>query len=101
MTIETKFSEDGKLLVIHIKGKFDFTMLNEFRQAYCDVANGVNNYVVDMRDTSTIDSSALGMLLNMKRHLNLKDGEIKIINCNDIVNKVLHITNFNKKFIIE
>ena len=101
MTIETKLSDDNKLLVIHIKGKFDFTMLNEFRQAYCDVANGVNSYVVDMRDTSTIDSSALGMLLNMKRHLNLKDEEIKIINCNDIVKKVLQITNFNKKFIIE
>ena len=101
MTIETKLSEDGKLLVIRIKGNFDFTMLNEFRQTYCDVAKGVNNYMVDMRDTSTIDSSALGMLLNMKRHLNLQDGEIKIINCNPTVKKVLRITNFNKKFSIE
>lgn len=101
MAIETKLSEDGDLLVIKIKGNFDFTMLNEFRQTYCDDSVTPNKYVVDMRDTPTIDSSALGMLLNMKRYLNLPDGNIKIINCNKVVQKVLLITNFNKKFTIE
>lgn len=101
MAIETTVSEDGNLLVIKIKGKFDFTMLNEFRQAYCDNSITPNKYVVDMRHTLTIDSSALGMLLNMKRHLNSPDGAIRIINCNKIVQKVLHITNFNKKFVVE
>ena len=101
MAIGTKLSEDGNILVIKIKGKFDFSLLSEFRQTYCDDSIAPNKYIVDMRDTSTIDSSALGMLLNMQRHLKLPDGNIKIINCNKVVQKVLLITNFNKKFTIE
>jgi anti-anti-sigma factor len=59
------------------------------------------NVTVDMRETSAIDSSALGMLLNMKRFLNKSDKEIKIKNCNQVVKKVFQITNFNQKFTIE
>lgn len=54
-----------------------------------------------MRKTDTVDSSALGMLLNMKKYLNKEDGEIHIINCNKFVGKILDITNFKKKFSID
>ena len=101
MGVESKLSEDGKLLIISISGAFDFTLLNDFRKAYSDDAVSPDKYIVDMRNTSTIDSSALGMLLNMKRHLNRQDGDIRIINCNDVVKKVFRITSFDKKFIIE
>jgi anti-anti-sigma factor len=101
MTVESRLSEDGKLLVISIDGAFDFVLLNDFRQAYCDNTISPEKFIVDMRKTSTIDSSALGMLLNMKRQLNKPDGDIRIINCNDVVKKVFRITSFDKKFIIE
>ena len=101
MPVNAKFSQDDKLLIISIDGKFDFNLLNEFRDSYTDFPGAAEAFVVDLRNTVTIDSSALGMLLNMKRHLKLPDGKIKIINCNETVSKVLHITSFNKKFAIE
>ena len=101
MAVETRVSEDGNLLIISINGAFDFALLNDFRKAYSNDECTPNKFIVDLRSTSTIDSSALGMLLNMKRHLNKPDGEIKIINCNDVIKKVLRITSFNKKFTIE
>lgn len=103
MSVEAKISEDNSLLVITIDGKFDFTLLNEFRQAYNVNEGGIapSKYIVDMRKTSTIDSSSLGMLLNMQRYLKKPDGEIRIINCNSVVKKVFQITNFNRKFTIE
>jgi len=101
MTIETRVSKDDKTLVISISGNFDFTLLNEFRKAYSEAKGLADSYIVDLRSTATIDSSALGMLLNMQRHLNQPDGKIKIINCNQVVGKVLRITSFDKKFILE
>ena len=101
MTVEIRTSEDNEELVISIKGKFDFTLLNEFRQAYStDIVNR-NNVVIDMRNTSSIDSSALGMLLNMQRNLKKSDGEISVVNCNEDVRKVFDITHFDKKFNIK
>ena len=101
MPVDTKFSQDGKLLIVSIDGNFDFSLLNEFRQSYFESSVAPEKFIVDLRNTKTIDSSALGMLLNMKRYLNKADGEIRIINCNETVKKVLHITSFNKKFTIE
>jgi len=99
--IEAKLSNDNQVLVISIKGIFDFSMLNEFRQAYSTNVDAPVKVIIDMRDTTSINSSALGMLLNMQRHLKKDDREIEIINCNDVVKKIFNITHFNKKFSIE
>ena len=48
-----------------------------------------------------IDSSALGMLLNLQSALNKKDNEITIVNCNEVISKILTITNFSNKFNVE
>jgi anti-anti-sigma factor len=101
MAIETRLSNDDTVLVIGINGPFDFSLLNEFRQAYSKDEYQTKNITIDMRRTSTIDSSALGMLLNMQRYLKKKDREINIINCGPVVLKVFQITHFNEKFTIK
>ena len=101
MTVEARIANDNTALVISIKGRFDFTLLNEFRKAYSTETGDPIKVVIDMSNTTTIDSSALGMLLNMQRYLEKSDGEIRIINCNQDVKKILNITHFEKKFGIE
>lgn len=98
MNVSTQFSENDNVFTISISGSFDFNSLNAFRQAYSDEAIKSAKFVIDMRSTETIDSSALGMLLNMQRFLNKADGEISITNCNPIVAKIFAITHFGKKF---
>lgn len=103
MPVEIKSSENNDVFVISVKGAFDFSMLEEFRNAYSDydAIKSSTRVVIDMRDTSSINSSALGMLLNMQRHLNKKDREIEIININHVVKRVLDITQFGSKFKLE
>jgi anti-anti-sigma regulatory factor len=48
-----------------------------------------------------MDSSALGMLLNMKKYLNKQDREIRITNCGPTLKKILLIARFDKKFAID
>ena len=100
MTIETRFSTDNNVCTISINGVFNFSCLNEFRKAYSDDSVINAKVIIDMRSTSTIDSSALGMLLNMQRFLKKEDGEISIVNCNKVVEKIFNITHFEKKFSI-
>ena len=101
MSVESSFTEDDSVLIISIKGVFDFKLLSAFRQAYSDKGIKCEKIIIDMRGTSSIDSSALGMLLNMQRYLEKNDGEISIINCNKDVAKIFNITHFDKKFRIE
>lgn len=105
MSITTRFSNDNDVYTISIDGDFEFSRLNEFRKAYTDEVNenkiASAKVIIDFEKTNTIDSSALGMMLNMQKHLNKQDREITIINCNDVVAKILKITNFEKKFTVE
>ena len=101
MTVKTDLCEKESTLTISIDGKFDFGSLKDFRQAYSEDHGRVSKYIVDMRRTETMDSSALGMLLNMKKYLNKEDREIRIINCGPTLRKILLIARFDKKFKID
>ena len=98
MPVESVLSSDGKTLTISISGRFDFEMVQEFRSAY-DHHQGVN-YILDLSATEHMDSSALGMLLNMRKVLG-DDVSISIINCRPQVKKILTISRFDKKFNLE
>ena len=88
-------------MVIAIKGRFDFTQVKEFRDAYSEDGNGkCKSYVVDLRDTEHMDSSALGMLLNMRKHLG-ETTPIRIANSRPQIKKILTISRFDKKFEID
>lgn len=102
MSVESLLTNNKKTFTITIEGDFNFSLLHPFRSAYNNRdASAAENIVVDLRKTLTVDSSALGMLLNMQTDLNKKDNEIRIINCNEVVKKIFAITNFEKKFNVE
>lgn len=101
MSLSTHISSDGRQLTIQIKGKFDFNLVQDFRSAYSDVGDESPKVVVDLRETEYMDSSALGMLLNMQKMLNGKVSSISITNCKPQIKKILQISRFDKKFDIE
>lgn len=101
MSLTTSVSQDRKTYTIEIKGKFDFNFVQEFRNAYSSVDDSIEAVVVDLRNTEYMDSSALGMLLNMQKSLKGKVDNIKIANCKPQIKKILQISRFDKKFDID
>ncbi len=51
-----------------------------------------------MRDATYLDSSALGMLLLLRDHAGGDAAEVRIVNCNPDVRKILTISNFEQLF---
>ena len=100
MAIWSSESTDGKELTIKIQGRFDFSAHQEFRDAYEKQSGQLSSYVVDMKDTTYLDSSALGMLLLLRDHAGGDNANIKICNCNSDVKKILTISNFEQLFTI-
>lgn len=94
MALATRFN-DG-VMTIQLGKKFDFDFVGDFRDAYTDAT--AKSYVIDFRDTEYMDSSGLGMLLNMRRHVGSDKVPIKLINCRPQVKKVLLISRFETKF---
>lgn len=101
MGVQSNIDNSGKELIIKIDGRFDFSAHQEFRDAYENISNDVKSYIVDLGNTSYLDSSALGMLLLLRDHAGGDNSSIKIIKCNEDVRKILTISNFEQLFTIQ
>jgi HptB-dependent secretion and biofilm anti anti-sigma factor len=100
MSLDREYSDDGKTLTIFVEEKFDFTKVQEFRTAYSTEPTNFSCVVINLQKTEYMDSSALGMLLNMHKTLSDKVSEFKIEQCRPQVLKILQIARFDKKFLI-
>ena len=98
MSVMSEVSLDGKKLTIAIKGRFDFGSHQVFRDAYERFYKVPELYVVDLKDTTYMDSSALGMLLLLRDHAGGDDAEVQVININSGVRQILAISNVDKLF---
>ena len=98
MSVESEVSLDGKTLTIAIKGRFDFGSHQAFRDAYERFYKVPQVYIVDLKETTYMDSSALGMLLLLRDHAGGDNSEVRVINSSADVRKILAISNFDKLF---
>jgi anti-anti-sigma factor len=97
MSITTSLSNDESVVTIHINGRFDFATHQEFLRAYKAYPRGEKAFVVDLKNAEYVDSSAMGMLLQL-RDYGKKDQSMQLVNGNDGVREILRIANFDKLF---
>ena len=101
MAITTSRISSNSELMISIKGRFDFSSHQEFRDAYESSGSPCEKYKIDMSETTYLDSSALGMLLLLRDYAGGDNADINIVNCNNDVKKILTISNFEQLFHIQ
>ena len=85
---------------VALTGRFDFNCHREFRSA-CDGALGhpdASNIEIDFRRVEYLDSSALGMLLQLRERAQAASRAVRLANCSGIVGDVLKVANFGKLF---
>lgn len=98
MAILSSLSNDGSLLTITVQGRFDFSSLHDFRNSYEKVSPKPTKYIIDLKDSDYLDSSALGMILALHEHAGGGKSDINVINCNPDVKKILLITKLDELF---
>ncbi|VVO04634.1 STAS domain-containing protein [Pseudomonas fluorescens] len=98
MSVESEVSPDGQKLTISIKGRFDFGKHQAFRDCYEHLHQTPSAVVVDLKEATYLDSSALGMLLLLRDHAGGENSDVRVINGSSDVRKILAISNFDKLF---
>ncbi|NPA72002.1 MAG: STAS domain-containing protein [Gammaproteobacteria bacterium] len=92
---------EGELVTISVDGSFDVSVYDAFKAACKLNMTETNRFVIDMKEASYMDSSALGMLLLLREKTAGDRGRIKIINVGQSVQKVLEVAQFQQLFDIE
>lgn len=101
MAISANASTDGATLTIKIEGRFDFSTLQQFRNSYEKITPKPRNFIIDLKASDYLDSSALGMLLALRDYAGGDESNIKIIGANADIKKILVITKLDELFKIE
>ena len=101
MSVTASESQDGSTLTIRMTDRFDFNVHSALRAAYRNDSKRFGSYVIDLRDTNYIDSSALGMLLQIKEFAGGAAPAVRIKNAEPVIKDILRIANFEKLMTIE
>ena len=91
-------SSDGSTVIIRIDGRFDFSLHDAFRRAYRNTWRFGVRYVLDMRATTCMDSSALGMLLLMREYIGSSSEPIRVLGCSPEIQKAFQRARFEQFF---
>jgi len=100
MSVTASESSDNTKVTIKVSGRFDFSCHQEFSAAYKAFPKGEREFVVDLSATEYMDSSSMGMLLQLKEYSH-PSKQVSLANGNDGVREILRIANFDKLFDIQ
>jgi anti-sigma B factor antagonist len=87
--------------VIALTGEIDLYTAPEFKQQLIDVIDqGAQHVVVDLTETTFIDSTTLGVLVGGVKRLRPSDGQLSIVCSDRNITKIFEITGLNRVFTI-
>jgi len=87
--------------VISLAGEVDLYTAPEFKQQLLEViAQGAMSVVVDLTDTTFIDSTTLGVLVGGVKRLRTNDGQLSLVCSDRNIAKIFEITGLDRVFTI-
>jgi anti-sigma B factor antagonist len=97
----TEESLDTDRHVVAVRGEIDLFTAPELKQKLTDaIEGGKSRIVVDLTDTSFLDSTALGVLIGAVKRLRSRDGALVIVNVDQNIAKTFEITGLDQIFTI-
>ena len=92
---------DDTRQVVAVAGEIDLFTAPELKQKLTDaIEGGKSRIVVDLTDTSFLDSTALGVLIGAVKRLRTRDGALVIVNVDQNIAKTFEITGLDQIFTI-
>jgi anti-sigma B factor antagonist len=92
---------DDSTYVISLTGEVDLYTAPEFKQQLLDViGEGGKDVVVDLSDTTFIDSTTLGVLVGGVKRLRAQEGRLSLVCSDRNITKIFEITGLDRVFTI-
>lgn len=97
----TEESLDGERHVIAVRGEIDLFTAPDLKAALLEAIDaGRTRIVVDLSETSFLDSTALGVLIGAIKRLRARNGTLTIVNVDANIAKTFEITGLDQIFAI-
>ena len=92
---------DDQRAVVAVRGEIDLFTAPELKATLTDaIEEGKLRIVVDLSETTFLDSTALGVLIGAIKRLRSRDGRMTIVNVDQNIAKTFEITGLDQIFTI-
>ena len=93
----TRTSSEARTAVVHCSGRLNMVAAPKLRSYLAETIDGGHDrIIVDLSDTSFIDSSGLGALIGGLKTARQHGGDLRIAAPNEQVRTVLRLTNLDR-----
>ncbi|MBR2086207.1 MAG: STAS domain-containing protein [Oscillospiraceae bacterium] len=93
-------TKDGAKLTLALEGRLDTTTAPELEAVVKSELGGIQSLTFDLASLDYISSAGLRVLLSAQKTMN-KQGEMKLIHVNDVINEIFEVTGFSDILNIE
>jgi anti-sigma B factor antagonist len=94
-------SLDAQRHLVAVRGEIDLFTAPELKQVLTEaVEQGKSRVVVDLSETTFLDSTALGVLIGAVKRLRSREGALAIVNTDTNIAKTFEITGLDQVFTI-
>ncbi|MBQ9323657.1 MAG: STAS domain-containing protein [Clostridia bacterium] len=84
---------DGSALTVAVAGRLDTTTSPQLEEELKSSLDGISTLTFDMEGLEYISSAGLRVLLSAQKIMN-KQGEMKLIHVNQVINEIFEVTGF-------
>lgn len=92
--MEAIINKDNEKLTVEVSGRLDTLTAPEFESKVEPQLSGIKELVVDLKDLEYISSAGLRVLMGFVKIMQ-NQGEMKVINPNEVVMDVFSLTGFD------
>ena len=97
----TEHPIDGERHVLAVRGEIDLFTAPELKQVLAEsIEAGRVRIIVDLTETTFLDSTALGVLIGAVKRLRSRDGALAIVNVDENIAMTFEITGLDQIFTI-
>ena len=100
MAMKIEHKENGTELTVALEGRLDTTTAPELEADLKNSLDGLTVLILDFEKLEYISSAGLRVLLSAQKVMN-RQGEMKLLHVNDVVNEILEVTGFTDILTIE
>lgn len=87
-------TKENDKIIIAVDGRIDSTTAKDFESAIKKDVTENSDLIFDFRDLAYISSAGLRILLGTQKLMS-RQGKMKIINVNEVVNEIFEVTGFS------
>ncbi|MCD6150816.1 MAG: STAS domain-containing protein [Deltaproteobacteria bacterium] len=96
--LKVSFAVDGQRLIVRPEGLINVMVRDDFYDQVIQQisTSGINNLVIDLSKVSGLDSSALGAIFSLYKHLLQDEGSLCLLQPSESVADLIRLTHLEK-----